>query len=113
MDKYSDDVKILKIDDREFYIIGTAHISRVSANLVDEVIRNESPDCICLELDEKRFISLKNAKKWENLNLKEVRRERGWLVEYLRDTETEIKKGNDYYGEARVHSQVDRNIEPR
>ena len=46
-------------------------------------------------------------------SLKDVRRERGWLVEYLTDTEIEIKKGNDYYGEARVHSQVDRNIEPR
>lgn len=46
-------------------------------------------------------------------SLKDVRRERGWLLEYLTDTEIEIKKGNDYYGNARVHSQVDRNIEPR
>ena len=46
-------------------------------------------------------------------SLKDVRRERGWLVEYLTDTEIEIKKGNDYYGKARVQSQVDRNIEPR
>jgi len=69
---YSDDVKILNINNREIILIGTAHISKVSANLVDEVIRNESPDCVCLELDEKRFSSLKNAKKWENLNLKEV-----------------------------------------
>lgn len=69
---YSDDVKILNINNREIILIGTAHISKVSAILVDEVIRNESPDCVCLELDEKRFSSLKNAKKWENLNLKEV-----------------------------------------
>jgi pheromone shutdown-related protein TraB len=72
---YSDDVKILNINNREIILIGTAHISKVSANLVDEVIRNESPNCVCLELDEKRFSSLKNAKKWENLNLKEVIKE--------------------------------------
>jgi len=72
MNNYPEDVKILKIENRTIFLIGTAHISKVSANLVDEVIRNESPDCVCLELDEKRFNSLKDAKKWENLNLKEV-----------------------------------------
>jgi len=70
--KYPEDVKILHLENRTFYLIGTAHISKVSANLVDEVIRAENPDCVCIELDEKRFHSLKNAKKWENLNLKEI-----------------------------------------
>lgn len=69
---YPEDVNILEIDGRNFYLIGTAHISKVSAELVEKVIRNENPDCVCLELDEKRFHSLKNAKKWENLNLKEI-----------------------------------------
>ena len=58
---------ILKIElvsiDRELFLIGTAHISKVSANLAEKVIRNERPDCVCLELDEKRFSSLKNAVK--------------------------------------------------
>jgi pheromone shutdown-related protein TraB len=72
MNNYPEDVKVLKIKNRTFYLIGTAHISKVSANLVDEVIRNESPDCVCLELDDKRFKSLRDAKKWENLNLKEI-----------------------------------------
>ena len=58
---YPEDVKILNLDDRIFFLIGTAHISKVSANLVNEVIRNEMPDCVCLELDEKRFYSLKNS----------------------------------------------------
>ncbi|MAJ44230.1 MAG: conjugal transfer protein TraB [Candidatus Marinimicrobia bacterium] len=72
MSLYPEDVKILNINNRTFYLIGTAHISKISANLVEEVIRNESPDCVCLELDKKRFDSLKNKKKWDNLNLKEV-----------------------------------------
>ncbi|MED5474525.1 MAG: TraB/GumN family protein [Candidatus Neomarinimicrobiota bacterium] len=76
MKTYSDDVKVLKIDNRVFYLIGTAHISKISANLVDEVIKDEKPDCVCLELDKKRYESLKNKKKWENLNLKEVIRKK-------------------------------------
>tara|TARA_B100001029_G_C15058313_1_gene456196 strand:+ start:1690 stop:2874 length:1185 start_codon:yes stop_codon:yes gene_type:complete len=76
MNAYSEDVKIINIKNRIFYLIGTAHISKVSADLVEEVIRKESPDCVCLELDEKRFESLQNKKKWENLNLKEVIKEK-------------------------------------
>ena len=44
------------------------------------------------------------------INLKDVRRERGWLVEYLKDAEIEIKKGKYYYGKERTQSQIDRHI---
>ena len=52
---------------------------------------------------------LEDCKK-RNLNLKEVRRERGWLAEYLKDAEIEIKKGKYYYGKERTQSQIDRHI---
>ena len=51
--KYSEDVRIINKNGREFIIVGTAHISRQSADLVKEVITNEKPDTVCIELDEK------------------------------------------------------------
>jgi pheromone shutdown-related protein TraB len=69
---YSKDVKRIKNEDREYVIVGTAHISKQSAELVKEVIENENPDIVCVELDEKRYKALSEKNKWESLDLKEV-----------------------------------------
>lgn len=71
-DGYSSDVKILNIDSKEYFIVGTAHISKRSADLVREVIENEKPDNVCIELDSQRYQALSEKKKWETLDLKEV-----------------------------------------
>ena len=68
--KYTEDVQIVNKDGREFIIVGTAHISRQSADLVREVITNEKPDRVCIELDEKRFKALSEKNRWENLDPK-------------------------------------------
>jgi len=73
---YSEDVHIVKKDGREFIIVGTAHISRQSADLVKEVITKEMPDTVCIELDEKRFKALSEKNRWENLDLKTIIREK-------------------------------------
>jgi pheromone shutdown-related protein TraB len=70
--QYSEDVQIVNKDGREYIIVGTAHISRQSADLVREVITNENPDTVCIELDEKRFKALSEKNRWENLNLKNL-----------------------------------------
>ena len=69
---YSEDVKYIRVDDKEIIIVGTAHISKQSAELVKEVIQNENPDTVCIELDERRYKSLSEKKKWEELDLKEL-----------------------------------------
>ena len=69
---YSEDVRYIKVDEKEIIIVGTAHISKQSADLVKEVIENEMPDTVCIELDEKRYKSLSEKKKWEELDLKEL-----------------------------------------
>ncbi|HEY6437488.1 MAG TPA: TraB/GumN family protein [Ignavibacteriaceae bacterium] len=73
---YSEDVHTIKKDGREFIIVGTAHISRQSADLVREVIENEKPDVVCVELDEKRLAALSEKNRWENLNLKNIIRQK-------------------------------------
>ena len=74
--KYSEDVQIVEKYGREFIIVGTAHISRQSADLVKEVITNEKPDIVCIELDEKRYKALSEKNRWENLDLKTIIREK-------------------------------------
>jgi len=74
--KYPEDVHLIKKDGREFIIVGTAHISRQSADLVREVIENEKPDVVCVELDEKRMIALSEKNRWENLDLKNIIRQK-------------------------------------
>ena len=73
---YPEDVHIININEREFIIVGTAHISRQSADLVKEVITNEKPDTVCVELDEKRFKALSEKNRWENLDIKTIIKEK-------------------------------------
>ena len=70
--EYSEDVHLIKKDGREFIIVGTAHISRQSVDLVREVIEKENPDVVCVELDEKRLAALSEKNRWENLDLKSI-----------------------------------------
>jgi len=69
---YPPDVKFVDVDGREFILVGTAHISRESANLVHEVIEQERPDAVCLELDQQRFEALANPDHFAKLDLREV-----------------------------------------
>ncbi|MBU2539127.1 MAG: TraB/GumN family protein [Proteobacteria bacterium] len=69
---YPPDVHCLRLDDREIFLIGTAHISKESVELVRKVIAAERPDCVCVELDEKRYEALAKRKTWELLDLREI-----------------------------------------
>ena len=62
-------------------IIGTAHISAVSADEVEQEINNCHPDAVCVELDEHRYKSLRGDQRWKNLNItKIIRRKEGMLL---------------------------------
>ena len=62
----------LRLDEKEYIIIGTAHISKASTELVRTVIEAERPDCVCLELDDGRYKSLSQPDQWENLDLRDL-----------------------------------------
>ncbi len=44
----------------ELIILGTSHISPESVNRIKELVKSESPDLICVELDKNRYYALKN-----------------------------------------------------
>ena len=69
---YSADVHIIKDTSRTILLIGTAHVSRQSVDLVTEVIEQEQPDCVCIELDANRYQALTEEKRWQKLDLKSV-----------------------------------------
>ena len=73
---YPPDVHCLKLGNREIFLIGTAHISKESVDLVRQVIAKERPDCVCVELDEKRYEALAKRKTWELLDLREIIRKK-------------------------------------
>jgi pheromone shutdown-related protein TraB len=75
-DVYPEDVQLLDVNGREIFLVGTAHVSKESVDLVQRVIARERPDCVCVELDEKRFQALSGRKKWESLDLKEIIRKK-------------------------------------
>ncbi len=73
LSRASKDVTEVRLaDGRRVILVGTAHISARSRDLVREVIETERPDCVCVELDERRYSALTQGQRWENLNLKEV-----------------------------------------
>ena len=72
MSENADIYRIKTTDDREIILIGTAHISQASKELVRETIENEHPDTVCIELDEGRLQSIRDPERWKKTDLKEV-----------------------------------------
>jgi pheromone shutdown-related protein TraB len=61
--------------DRQIILVGTAHVSRDSAELVERVIDDERPDVVCVELCQARFDALKQRDKWQETDIVKVIRE--------------------------------------
>ncbi len=66
----------LELDGKEIILIGTAHVSRQSAEQVKEVIEDERPDTVCIELDEQRYQSIVDEDKWKETDIFKVIKER-------------------------------------
>lgn len=77
----SDTITEVNFGKRKFILIGTAHISQKSADEVEQVIREEQPDRVCIEIDAARYKSMTEGNSWKNLNIAQVIRQgRGFLL---------------------------------
>ena len=72
----NDNIHRLTFEDREITLIGTAHVSKESADLVGKVIETEKPDTVCVELCESRYKAIKQKNRWQNTDLIKVIREK-------------------------------------
>lgn len=71
-----DCVTHLTYEGRDLYLVGTAHVSQRSVADVGRVIETLSPDTVCVELDATRHQALVDPKRWRNLDIFEVIRNR-------------------------------------
>ena len=70
--QYDSDVSVLTVGDKTVILVGTAHVSQESVEIVKRVIEREHPDDVCVELDAKRFEAISHPNRWESLDLKEI-----------------------------------------
>ncbi|HSI68407.1 MAG TPA: TraB/GumN family protein [Planococcus sp. (in: firmicutes)] len=66
----------IQLDGKELILIGTAHVSRLSAEQVKQVIEAEQPDSVCIELDEQRYQSVMDKNKWQETNIFKIIKEK-------------------------------------
>lgn len=62
--------------DKEIVLIGTAHVSKDSVELVNSVINEEKPDTVSVELCESRYQAIENKDMWQNTNIVKVIKEK-------------------------------------
>ena len=71
----------LELGGRTITLIGTAHVSKESVEEVKNTINELNPDCVAVELDEKRADSIKNPSRYSQLDLvKILKRKEGFLL---------------------------------
>ncbi|MDL1964042.1 MAG: TraB/GumN family protein [Deltaproteobacteria bacterium] len=62
----------LNFEDKEIILLGTAHISRESVELVSSVIEEEKPDCVCVEICQSRYQTITQKEKWQKMDIIKV-----------------------------------------
>ena len=77
----SDTVRRIKLSNREIVLCGTAHISKESVDQVEQLIRDEAPGRVCIEIDAGRFKQMREGQDWSKLNIGQVlRKGQGFLM---------------------------------
>src|SRR5690625_4818095 len=72
----SENITRIHLKSKEIILIGTAHVSKHSAEQVKEVIEQEEPDSVCIELDAQRYESIKAGSKWQDMDIFKVIKEK-------------------------------------
>ena len=67
-----DIIKTIKLNNSEITLIGTAHVSQLSVEMVEEKIATGDYDCVAVELCSPRLENIKNQAWWKNLDIYQV-----------------------------------------
>ncbi len=78
-----DDIHILEQDGKQIILIGTAHVSRYSAQLVSDTIASEQPDTVCVELCDNRLTSIQDKNRWQNMDIVKIIKEKKALMLFM------------------------------
>lgn len=66
----------LTFEGKEILLLGTAHVSRESADMVRQVIEEHRPETVCIELCPSRYEALTQKHRWQDTDLLKVIREK-------------------------------------
>ena len=76
MQENTDPIARLIHDEKEIILVGTAHVSRESVQLVKTVIEAETPDTVCVELCPSRYQSIRQKDRWREMDIIKVIKEK-------------------------------------
>lgn len=76
----SENIHRIELDGREIILVGTAHVSKQSAEEVKAVIEHEQPDTVCIELCQARYQAVTDADRWKNTDIVKIIKERKALL---------------------------------
>lgn len=118
--EHNDNIHRLKFEEKEITVVGTAHVSRESADLVVSVIETEKPDTVCIELCESRYQSLTQKKRWQDTDLIKVIKEKkaflllsNLMLSYFQKKigrKLGVNPGEEIMGAIRTADEVDARI---
>ena len=66
----------LEYEGKQVTLVGTAHVSRDSVDLVKSVIQEVAPDTVCVELCESRAQSIRQKQRWQEMDIIKVIKEK-------------------------------------
>ncbi|MBM4029749.1 MAG: TraB family protein, partial [Planctomycetes bacterium] len=66
----------VKVDDRDIYLVGTAHISKESVEDVRTTIEQVRPDAVCVELCQARHQAMTQADNWRKMDIFKIIRQK-------------------------------------
>ena len=76
MKNETNNIHSLFFEEKEVILVGTAHVSKESVQLVSDIIETEKPDTVCVELCEARYQSIRQKDKWLDTDIIKVIKEK-------------------------------------
>jgi pheromone shutdown-related protein TraB len=71
-----DPVHHLTYEGKSILLVGTAHVSQQSVDLVKQTISENHPDTVCVELCSGRFQTLRQKERWQDMDIIKVIKEK-------------------------------------
>jgi pheromone shutdown-related protein TraB len=72
LETQEDIIKIIQLNNSEITLIGTAHVSQLSVEMVEEKIATGDYDCVAVELCAPRLENITNQAWWKNLDIYQI-----------------------------------------
>lgn len=78
----SENIVCLTYQDKQIYLVKTAHVSKDSIQDVRDCVEEVDPDAICIELDEQRYEKICHPDEWRDTDITKIIKEKqvGFLL---------------------------------